>query len=317
MSNYLLPFGFAFFSVLITIPILRRVAFKYSFVDIPNKRKVHQQPIPLIGGVAIFIGYIVNLLLWLDSSRIQLAVIISGSLIIGVGLIDDFYKSRGRELAALPKAIAQFICGLILFAFGIKIQGITAIFDDGMVFFSPGLSLLITLIWIIGLMNMLNFLDGLDGLAGGISIISSMTLFFISYAKGQETTAVMSVILMGTSLGFLKYNFYPAKIFMGDSGSLFLGMMLAIISIEGAIKSATLFSIFMVILALGVPIFDTILVMLKRWLNHKPLYMADQSHAHHRLLKRGYSQRQAVTFIYLISLLFSVLSILLLFWFVI
>jgi len=317
MTDYLLPFGFAFFSVLLIIPILRKIAFKYSFVDIPNKRKIHQQPVPLLGGAAIFIGYIINLLLWSDSSRIQLAVIIGGSLVIGVGLIDDFYKSRGRELPALPKAIVQFICGLILFAFGIKIQGISAIFDEGMIFFSPGLSLLITLIWVIGLMNMLNFLDGLDGLASGISIISSMTLFLISFVRGQETTAVMSVILMGTSLGFLRYNFYPAKIFMGDSGSLFLGMMLAIISIEGAIKSATLLSIIMVIFALGVPIFDTILVFFKRWINHKPLYMADQSHAHHRLLKKGYSQRQAVTYIYLISLLFSLLSILLLFWFVI
>ena len=317
MTKFIILFGFAFLLVLLLIPLFSKIALKYNIVDFPNKRKIHLSPIPLLGGLAIFLGYIISIWIWVDSFRIQLAITISGSLIIGVGLLDDFYKSRKKDLTALPKLIVQFIAALILFAFGFRIIGITSFFGEGMTIFSPGISLLITLIWIIGLMNMLNFLDGLDGLASGITIISSMTLFLISYVRGQEVISMLSILLMGCSLGFLKYNFYPAKIFMGDSGSLFLGMVLAVISIEGAMKSATLLSITMVVLALGVPIFDTILVFLKRWREKKPLYIADQNHAHHRLLRRGYTQKQTVVLIYAVSIIFSLISILVLFWFVI
>lgn len=316
MSIYIIPFSFAFFSVLILVPILRKIAFKYHFVDIPTQRKIHQEPIPLLGGLAIFIGYMFSAWWWIDSLQLKMVILLSGSLIVGVGLLDDYYKTRGKDFSALPKIIIHFIAGILLFIFGIRIEGITAIFQGEMVLFTPGVSLLVTLLWIIGLMNMINFLDGADGLASGIALISSTTLFLISFVKGQEVTAVLSIILMGTSLGFLKHNFYPAKIFMGDAGSVFLGLILAVISIEGALKSATLLSILMVIFALGVPIFDTMLVLFNRWKNHRPLYIADQNHAHHRLLQKGYSQKQAVTLIYAVSILFSLVSALVLFWLV-
>lgn len=312
MFTYLLPFSFAFFTVVLFIPFLRKIAFKYKFVDIPNKRKIHQEPIPLLGGVALFVSFILNVFLWVDSYRLQLAFLLSGILIVGIGLIDDFYKTRKRDLSALPKILVQFIVAIILFSFGIRIEGISHLIGKGMVIFTPGISLLITVIWIVGLMNMLNFLDGLDGLASGISVISSMTLFIISFIKGQETVALLSITMMGTGLGFLKYNYHPAKIFMGDAGSVFLGLVLAAISIEGTIKSATLLSIIVVVLALGVPIFDTVLVIFNRWKNKRPIYVADQSHAHHRLLKKGYTHQQAVTYIYVISVLFSLASLLVL-----
>ena len=316
MVKYLIPFSFAFFTALITVPLLGKLALKYNFVDLPNKRKVHKNPIPLLGGLAIFLSYILNLWLWFDSLILQSAITLIGALIVAVGLLDDYYKTKNKDFSPLIKIAVHFLAGLLIFSFGIRISGITSVFGEGIISFQPGLSLFITLLWVIGLMNIINFFDGLDGLASGIAIISSMTLFLISFVRGQEVIALLSVILMGTSLGFLRYNFHPAKIFMGDSGSAFLGLILAIISIEGAIKSATLLSIIMVILAFGVPIFDTVLVVFKRIKNHKPIYLADQSHAHHRLLKMGFSHKQAVATIYIISLLFSIASVIVLFLFV-
>lgn len=316
MIPYIVPFGFAFLLVLILVPLLRKIAFHYQFVDLPNHRKIHQEPIPLLGGIALFISYIVSIWIWVEPLTFKASILITGSLIVGIGLLDDYYKTRKRELSPLPKILIHFVAGIILFALNIRIEGISAPFHEGMLIFTPGLSLFVTLVWIIGLMNMMNFLDGADGLASGIALISSVTLFLISLVKGQEMISMLSIIFAGVNLGFLRYNFYPAKIFMGDTGSAFLGLVLAVISIEGTLKSATLVSIMMVILAFGVPIFDTAFVLLKRWKNHRPLHMADKTHAHHRLLKRGYTQKQAVAFIYVVSILFSLLSALILFWLV-
>jgi len=314
MSSYILPFDFAFLTVLILVPILSRVAFKLNFVDLPNFRKTHKRPVPLLGGLAIYLGYMITMFLCVDDSRLKTAIIISSTLIVSIGLIDDYYKTKKKDFSSLPKLIIQIIVAVILYSFGIKITGISTIFGGGMIFFSAEISLVVTLIWVVSLMNMINFLDGADGLAGGIAIISSMTLFLISYVKGLDVISLLSIILMGTTIGFLLYNFYPARIYMGDTGSVFLGLMLAIISIEGALKSATLLSILMVIFVFGVPIFDTIIVFFNRWKNHKPLYTADRTHAHHRLLNKGYSIKQAVGLIYIVSLIFSIVSIGILVW---
>ncbi len=316
MNSFILPFDFAFLTVIILVPIMRKLAFKYNFVDIPNKRKTHKEPIPLLGGVAIYLGYIITMFFWVEELRLKLAIVISSTLIVLIGLVDDYYKTRNKDLSSLPKVIIQILVGFVLYIFEIRIVGISSFFGEGMIFFSPELSLVVTLIWVIGLMNMINFLDGADGLASGVAIISAMTFFLISYVKGLDVISLLSIILMGATLGFLMYNFYPAKIFMGDTGSVLLGLILAIISIEGALKSATLLSILMVIFVFGVPIFDTIIVFYNRWRKHQPLYIADRSHAHHRLLKRGYSTTQAVTSLYLISILFSVISVGILLWIV-
>ncbi len=316
MKAFILPFAFTFLFALLLVPIARSIAFRYQFVDQPNKRKIHKEPIPLLGGVVIFFGYMLASIIWVESLRLKLLILLSGAFIVGIGVLDDYFKTRKKDLPASPKLFVQFLVGIIVFSFGVRIEGITSIFDGQLVHFPPGLSLLVTLIWIIGLINMFNFLDGADGLATGVTLISATTLFLIAFIKVQTEMALMSVILMGVSLGFLKHNFYPAKIFMGDAGSAFLGLVLAIISIEGALKSATLLSIVMMVFVFGVPIFDTLIVLFKRYRQKKPLHMPDKNHAHHRLLNKGYSQKQAVTLIYVVSILFSIISALVLFWFI-
>lgn len=313
MISYAVPFGFTFLIVFLIIPLILKIAVKYNFVDQPNNRKAHKKAVPLLGGVAIYFAFIISLWIWVDPLNIKIAITICSTLIVGIGFIDDYYKTKKRELSVRPKIIVQIIVGVVLFLSGIRIIGITSFYDEGMIIFSLGISLFITLVWTVGLMNMINFLDGMDGLASGIVIISSITLFFVSYVKGIEVTSFLSIILMGATIGFLVYNTHPAKIFLGDAGSLFLGFMLAVISIEGALKSATLLSIVMVTFIFGVPIFDTVIVFFNRIKNRRPIYLADRSHAHHRLLKKGYNQRQTVTIIYLISIIFSIISIIILF----
>jgi UDP-GlcNAc:undecaprenyl-phosphate GlcNAc-1-phosphate transferase len=173
--------------------------------------------------------------------------------------------------------------------------------------------LLATVLWIVGLINMVNFLDGMDGLAAGVTTFSAIALFFIAYVKGQGVTAQIAVTLVGAALAFLRFNFYPAELFMGDAGSMFLGFALAIVSLEGAMKGATLISLAVTVLALGLPVMDTLQVMISRLLAGKPMYQADRRHVHHRLLSKGLSVKQTVFVLYCISLLFSVVS-LLLFW---
>jgi len=314
MTYYIIPLSFAFLFVLLLVPLLRIIAYRYHFVDMPNQRKIHQEPIPMLGGIAIFLSYVITTWIWIESWKMRVIILLTGTLIVGIGLLDDYHKTRKKDFSLLPKILVHFAAGILLFVFNIRIVGISSLFGQGMQLFTPGLSLFFTLLWTVGLMNMMNFLDGADGLASGMALISSMTLFLISFVKGQEMSAMMSIILVGVNLGFLRYNFFPAKIFMGDTGSVFLGLILAIISIEGALKSATLLSILMVILAFGVPIFDTFIVLFNRWKRHHPLYLADKTHAHHRLLQKGYSQKQAVTMIYAVGILFSLISVFVLFW---
>lgn len=316
MISYTVPFGFTFLVAFFLVPLIRKIAIRYDLVDQPNKRKVHKKAIPLLGGLAIYIAYIISLWVWVDPLNIKIAITICSTLIIGIGFIDDYYKSQKKDLKVLPKILVQITVGIVLFIFGVRIIGITSLFNEGMIIFSVGISLAITLVWTIGMMNMINFIDGIDGLAGGIAIISAMTLFFVSKVKDIEVTSLLSIILIGATVGFLVYNFYPAKIFLGDAGSLFLGFILAVISIEGALKSTTLLSILMVTFIFGVPIFDTLIVFYNRLKNHRPIYIADKGHAHHRLLRKGYNQKQVVTIIYLISITFSLVSIVILFWIV-
>lgn len=313
MILYIVPFCFTFLVAFLLIPLFRKIALRYNFVDQPNKRKLHDHPIPLLGGFAIYIAYIVSLWLWVEQSNIKIAITIGSTLIMVIGFVDDYFKSKKSDLKVFPKLVVQVIVGVGLFLAGIRIIGISSFFNEGMLIFSLGISLVITVLWVVGLMNMINFLDGIDGLAGGIAIISSMTLFFVSHVKGLEGTAFLSIILMAATLGFLIYNFHPAKIFLGDAGSLLLGFILATISIEGALKVPTLLSLIMVTFIFGVPIFDTLIVFYCRFKNHRPIYVADKNHAHHRLLKKGYNQKQVVTIIYLISIIFSFISIIILF----
>lgn len=295
------------------IPLLRRVALKWGFVDLPNQRKIHHEPLPLLGGVAIFAGFLAATLTsyhsFSSAHKMYLGLLIGAVLLFSIGLIDDFAKTRGRDFPAMPRFITQIVAASCVAGFGGTVKGFTSPFGHShFVVLPPPISILVTIIWIVGVVNVFNFLDGLDGLAAGIAAISAVTLLFIALVKADLPSAIWAISLAGASLGFLKHNFYPARIIMGDAGSTVIGFLLASIAVIGAFKSATVISIFVPILALGVPIFDAIRVVLRRALSGKPVYKPDKSHVHHRLLDAGLSQVQTVAVMYLVSVCFSLVS---------
>ncbi|WP_141709301.1 MraY family glycosyltransferase [Desulfuribacillus stibiiarsenatis] len=309
--TYVFSFFTAFLITYAFVPITRKIAIRLGIVDKPNGRKIHADPIPLLGGLAIFLGLGVSALLFIPMNQKIVTLFLAGSLVLMVGIIDDWNKAHGKDFPAWPKLIVQVISATVLYYGGIRILGIRGfMFDDQVTwqFFSI-ISFFLTILWIVAIMNMLNFLDGMDGLAAGISAISAMTLFLIALIQKQEILALLSIALLGTTLGFLKYNFHPAKIFMGDAGALFLGCILAGVSIEGAFKGATILTLFVPLFVFGVPIFDTLYVMFRRWRENRPIYVADKGHVHHRLMKLGLSQPHIVTFIYVVGICFSLLSL--------
>jgi UDP-GlcNAc:undecaprenyl-phosphate GlcNAc-1-phosphate transferase len=310
MLLYLLPLISSFTFVYLFIPIVRKWAFRYEIIDRPSKRKQHRGSIPLTGGLAIFLGVMPLVMLFLGVNRFTLLFFVAGLMMVGIGLLDDWYKGKGKEMSAWPKLFFQFVVATVLFLSGTRIEGISDWFGNGgMLIFPFWLSLIATYIWIVGLINMMNFIDGMDGLAGGVTTIATLTLFFISFLKGEFIIALLAMIMTGAVLAFLRHNFYPASIFLGDSGALFLGFTIAFLSIEGAIKGATLISIIVTILALGIPIFDMIQVVFTRLKEGRPIYKADRSHLHHRLLSMGLNQKQVIIILYLLGFGFSLTSL--------
>jgi UDP-GlcNAc:undecaprenyl-phosphate/decaprenyl-phosphate GlcNAc-1-phosphate transferase len=295
------------------VPALRRLALRWQFVDLPNQRKVHVKPLPLLGGGAILAGFLITTLVFQGfrphHQSVYLGLVCGSILLFLIGLLDDFYKTRGRDFAAAPRFCAQIIAASTVAGFGGTVHGFTSPFGHAQyVHFPQFVSILVTVVWIVGVINVFNFLDGLDGLAAGIACISATTLVFIALVKGDADSALWAASVAGASLGFLRHNFYPARIIMGDAGSTVLGFLLASISVIGAFKSATVISTFVPVLALGVPILDGLRVVVKRALQGKPVYKPDKTHSHHRLLSAGLSQVQTVTFMYLISVCFSLAS---------
>jgi len=311
--KYLIPFMMAFAIVYILIPVLSKLSFKIGFLDMPNERKIHKQPIPVMGGIGIFIGFVIVFLLFVrHEGEKTLAVLLGSLLIIGIGVIDDWYKTRGKDFPALPKFVVQIASAVLVYHSGIVFWGFHNPFTHTDVILPVWLQFSFTIMWIFGVTTVINFSDGIDGLAGGITTISATTLFIVALTKGQHISAMMAIILVGAVLGFLRYNRHPARIFMGDSGATFLGFVVSIIALDGAFKQATVLSIFIPVLALGVPIFDNIFVVFKRIRERKPIYKADKSQIHFRLMSRGLNQKQVVVFLYLVSLCLSLTSIIVL-----
>jgi UDP-GlcNAc:undecaprenyl-phosphate GlcNAc-1-phosphate transferase len=213
-------------------------------------------------------------------------------------MVDDV-----KPLRASVKLLIQIGAALVLVQFGFRIEFLTNFLNNSGYIFFDGLSIPITVIWIVGITNTINLVDGLDGLATGIATIAAVTFAYVSYSTGNIPVAVLSMMLAGSSLGFLPHNFNPASIFMGDTGAYFLGFVLAAISIEGTLKGTTAITLIIPVLALGLPIFDTVFAIIRRALNKKPIFGADKGHFHHRLLHIGLGQKRAVLVIYLISLL--------------
>lgn len=264
---------------------------------------------PLSGGIAMFLGIMLVIVLFAGWQPLVLVLLIGGAALIGIGVVDDWFKAKRKEFPVLPKLLVQLLVAVFAFFFDIRFRSIGLSWfggdTDKLLLLPTWLSFLLTLFWILGLVNMVNFLDGVDGLAGGVTVFSAMTLFFVAFVTGQELTALIAVVLAGGSLAFLRFNFFPAQLYMGDAGSTFLGYTLAIVSLEGTMKGATLISLVVTILALGLPLMDTTQVMISRLLAGSPMYQADRRHMHHRLMSKGLSARQTVFILYLISFLFS------------
>jgi UDP-N-acetylmuramyl pentapeptide phosphotransferase/UDP-N-acetylglucosamine-1-phosphate transferase len=233
-------------------------------------------------------------------------------LIVGIGVVDDWYKTHGKDFPAFPKFVVQIIAAVIIYLSGIVFTGFYNPISGTFVELPVWLQFLLTVTWIFGVTTVINFTDGMDGLAGTLSAIAAMTLFVVALAKGQTDSAMMAIMLVGVTLAYLRYNKPPAKIYMGDAGATFLGFILGVIALDGAFKQATVLSLFIPILALGVPIFDNLFVVFKRLVEGKPIYKADKSQAHFRLLSAGLNPKQVVAFLSLISVCFSLTSIILL-----
>jgi UDP-GlcNAc:undecaprenyl-phosphate GlcNAc-1-phosphate transferase len=294
-------------------PVAQQVSFRLGLIDRPNKRKPHAKPTPLMGGWAMLLSFVISAYLVLPANYERTGIILGSLAAFSVGLADDFLKSRGRDLGAGPKFLGQVMAALIMAASGVRINYVTNPFGEGMIVFSPLLAYLATVVWTVAVMNLINFMDGLDGLAAGVTCIAATTLALVAWQMHQSISLTMAVILIGITLGFLRFNRYPASIFMGDMGANFLGFLLAAISVDGSFKSATVVGIAVPVLALGLPIFDTISNVIRRTQNGQPFYKADLGHMHHRLQRWGLSQTQTVTFMYLISICFSLTALLFLF----
>ena len=310
MPNYMLAFLIAIGAALVVTPGVILFAAKTGAMDAPDARKVHKKPIPRIGGIGIYIAFMAGMLVVMsmnvlteEVSHELIGLLFGGSLIVLLGIIDDY-----KNLPAKVKLVGQIIAATVLVVvFDVRIDFITDPFGDYL--FLEFMAIPATIFWIVGLTNTVNLIDGLDGLAAGVSTIACITIFLVALQQDIMLVAVLTAALAGAAMGFLYYNFNPARIFMGDSGSMFLGYMLAGISIIGAVKCAATIALIVPILALGLPILDTTFAIVRRYRGGVPIFKPDKGHLHHRLLDLGFTQRQAVLLMYVISALLGLSAV--------
>lgn len=293
-----------FVSSLILVPLVRKIAIHINAMDIPNERKVHKKPMPRLGGLAIFLSFLIGYMLFAPLTTQMISILIGSFLIVLLGIIDDI-----NPLKATTKLCGQIIVALILVFFGnISINELTILgMNINLSFWAYPISLFI----IIACINSINLIDGLDGLAAGTSSIYFITIIIISILLGRIDNLgfILCLITLGATLGFLYYNFNPATIFMGDTGSMFLGYMVAIVALLG-FKTATLTSFMIPILILFIPILDTLLAILRRLIKGESIGKPDKEHVHFQLLNKTSSVKKTVLIIYFINSLFSAVSIL-------
>ena len=280
---------------LILVPFVAKLAIKIGAVDKPNERKVHTKIMPRMGGLAIYLSFFAVLFLSHEMTMQHIGLLTGGTVLVLVGIIDD-----KTDMPAKIKLLGQIFAACIVVAAGVRVEFMTN-FILGDVFPLYIFSVPFTVLWIVAITNAVNLIDGLDGLAAGTSIIAAATMAISGYATGQTEMASMALILIGASLGFLKYNFHPAKIFMGDTGSMFLGYNLSVLAIMGFTKSFTVLSLVTPILVLAIPILDTLFAIIRRKMNNKPIFKPDKNHLHHCLLNYGFSHRNTVLIIYAVS----------------
>lgn len=313
-KTHIVAFLTALLVAAIATPLIRRIAHRYGLYDAPSQlRKVHRRPTPRLGGVAIALGFFAPLTaLLLYDNDISVAyranpqhlagLYLGGLLVLALGVVDDI-----RGVSAWSKLAAQVVVATVMYQFGFVIERLAipfwGVLDLGF------LSFPVTLLWFVGVMNVVNLIDGLDGLAGGVSFFAVAVMFIVSTVDGVLMTSLFSAALMGAIVGFLFYNFNPATIFMGDCGSLFLGFVIAAVGVKTQAKSSTALALTVPVLALGLPIVDAFLAIIRRLRRGKSVFAADKEHIHHRLLALGLTQRQAVLVLYALCGIFAAVAI--------
>lgn len=304
----------AFGSALLVTPLVRKWAFKCGALDRPNQRKVHKRVMPRLGGLAIYLSFVVAVLLTREITAQVAGLLLGGSLIVLLGIIDDI-----KGLSPRLKLAGQVAAACAVIPFGLEVKFLTNPFSDELITLGI-LSIPVTVMWIVSVTNAVNLIDGLDGLAGGTSCIAALTLAAVVWIEtilaggsspGQWNAIMLALILAAAVLGFLRYNFYPAKIFLGDSGSMYLGFSVAALAVMGLAKSATFISVIIPVVILGIPLLDTVFAIVRRYCGHKPIFQPDKEHLHHRLLQIGLSHCQAVLCIYGVNIVLGLSAIIL------
>ena len=303
MLQYVVPFIIALVVSYLLTPGVKKVAIKVGAVDRPNARKVHTHVIPRLGGLAIYIGCMAAVLFCVPLHHELLGMLLGCTAIVAIGIWDDICNIPARV-----KLVGQIAAACIPVAFGIQIEWLTNPFGDILVL-PEVIAIPVTIFWIIGFTNTVNLIDGLDGLAAGVAFIASISMFLLAVNLNQFLPALIIVSMAGAALGFLQYNFNPAKIFMGDTGSMLLGYTLAVSAVLGLVKTAATVALVVPIIALGLPILDTTFAIIRRRMSGVPIFQPDKGHLHHRLLALGMTQKQAVLIMYFVSMMLGIVAL--------
>lgn len=287
---------------IIMTPLIKKLAFVIGATDRPNQRKVHLAIMPRLGGLAIFISFIVGIFLLRPENTYSFGIMIGCFIIVITGFLDDLI-----ELPAKYKLLGQVAAACsVVFLGDLQMVFINLPFGGQLQF--GFLSIPFTMVWIVGITNAINLIDGLDGLAAGVSSIALITISGMALIQGNLYVVAVASIVLASTLGFLIYNFHPASIFMGDTGALFLGFIISVLSLLG-FKNVTFISFIIPVIILGVPISDTLFAIIRRIINKQPLSAPDKSHLHHCMLRMGYSHRQTVLLIYAMAAFFGLVAV--------
>ena len=284
---------------------------KIGLMDIPkDSRRVHSKPMPRFGGAAIYLGLMASLAVFAFDFKGAKVIMLGCTMIFILGLIDDL-----RNLKPVIKSAGQVFTASVVFALGVRIDFVRITIVDNFLetdsfMFDGVIDYVVTVLWLVAITNSVNLIDGLDGLAAGISAISALCIAYVAYIHGYVGPTMVMMAVAGAALGFLPFNFHPAKIFMGDSGSQLLGFAIAAFSVSGALKSATITVVLMPALVLGLPIFDTLMAIIRRTSRRQPIGTADKEHLHHRIMKAGFGQRRAVLLMYSVSGIMGTIAVL-------
>lgn len=300
MFAYAFTFLVALAVTFVLTPVVKDFAIRIGAVDKPDARKVHHGLIPRLGGLAIYVGFMVSVIATIGFTYEMVGIMVGATFLIAVGIADDVYS-----LPPKVKLLGQIIAAAIpVVIFNINIEWID-VPCLGIIYLPEIISLPLTIFWIIGFVNTVNLIDGLDGLAAGIATIASIAIALLAFQMGQWVAAAAMVAMTGACLAFLQYNFNPAKIFMGDTGSMFLGYIISAVSVMGSMKTVATAVLIVPLLALTVPITDTLLAIVRRKSSGVPIFSPDKNHLHHRLLAKGLNQKQVVLVMYALTAFFS------------